>query len=111
MDSKRARSPKTDESRQNRDGLFAAILLAFFLHLLLFWASPTEFFPEPPDQVIIPQVMELTLEPLPLEPEMDETYVRAAPDVEELIPDQTNNISDRNQQAAQEEMTPLGPDN
>jgi outer membrane biosynthesis protein TonB len=99
-----------DERRQNRDGLFAAILLAFFLHLLLYWASPGELFPEPPEQVLVPQVMEVVLEEIPAEPESEETYVRAAPNVEEAIPEETLNISDRNQQAAQEEPTPPGPD-
>ena len=100
-----------DDSRQNRDGLFAALLLAFFLHLLLYWATPGEIFPEPPDQVLIPQVMEVVLEEIPAEPESEETYVRAAPNVEESIPEETLNISDRNQQAAQEESVPPGPDN
>ena len=45
------RRPPRSEERQNRDGLFAAILLAFFLHLLIFWATPREIFPEPPREV------------------------------------------------------------
>ncbi|MGC9452552.1 MAG: hypothetical protein ACP5I4_14030 [Oceanipulchritudo sp.] len=99
------------EREQNRDGLFVAVLLAFFLHLLLFWAMPGELFPEAPKQVLIPQSMEVFLEEIPEEPEMEETYVRAAPNVEESVPEETMNISDRNQRAAQEEATAPGPDN
>jgi hypothetical protein len=107
----RQKDIRREENAQNRDGLLAAIFLAFFLHLLLFWATPEGFFPEPPEQELVPQVMEVLLEPIPEEPEIEEQYVRAAPDVEEALPDETNNISDRNQQAAQEEETIPGPDN
>lgn len=96
---------------RTREGLFAAVLLAFFLHLLLFWITPREIFPDAPEQVLIPQSIELILEEIPVEPEIDETYVRAAPNVEELVPDETQNISDRNQQAAQEEASLVGDDN
>ena len=109
-DPERNQPLREDEDRRNRDGLFAAILLAFFLHLLLFWATPRALFPETPERVQIPQTMELMLEAIPDQPEAEETYVRAAPDVEEAIPEETMNISDRNQVAAQEEVTPLGPD-
>ena len=100
-----------DNPDRTREGLVAAVLLAFFLHLLLFWITPREIFPEAPDQVLIPQSIELVLEEIPAEPEMDETYVRAAPNVEELVPEETQNISDRNQQAAQEEASLVGVDN
>ncbi len=104
-------NPVVSEDRgRTREGLFAAILLAFFLHLLLFWATPRELFPEPPEQVLIPQSIELVLEEIPANPEMEETYVRAAPNVEELVPEDTLNISDRNQSAAQEEATLVGED-
>ena len=108
----RERIPREDDERRNREGLFAAILLAFFLHLLLFWATPRELFDEPEEQVLIPQSMEIMLEPIPEQPEMEETYVRAAPNVEERVPEETMNISDRNQVAAQEEqVAALSPDN
>ncbi len=103
-----ARSDRQAEARQNRDGLFAAILLAFFLHLLLFWATPTEFLPKPSDEVLVPQTMEVYLEEIPVQPENEETYVRAAPNIEEQIPEETNNISDRNQQVSQTEETVPG---
>jgi outer membrane biosynthesis protein TonB len=106
------RSPREEDARRNRDSLFAAILLAFFLHLLLFWATPRELFEDPPEQVLIPQSMEIILEQIPEQPEVQETYVRAAPDVEERIPEETLNISDRNQVAAQEEsVAAISPDN
>ncbi len=101
----------SEERGRAREGLFAAILLAFFLHLLLFWVTPRELFPEPPEQVLIPQSIELVLEELQANPEMEETYVRAAPNVQELVPEDTLNISDRNQRAAQEEATLVGEDN
>ena len=63
-----ARGRGPDERSQNRDGLFAALLLAFFLHLLLFWATPRELFPDPPERVLIPQTMEVVLEPMRLAP-------------------------------------------
>ncbi|MEX0329920.1 MAG: energy transducer TonB [Puniceicoccaceae bacterium] len=108
----RQRNPREDEERRNREGLFAAILLAFFLHLLLFWATPRELFEEPEKQVLIPQSMEIMLEAIPEQPEMEETYVRAAPNVQEQVPEETLNISDRNQVAAQEEaIAALSPDN
>ena len=102
-------SGRRDE--ENRDGLFAAILLAFFIHLLLFWATPRELFPEAPEQTLIPQTLEVVLEEIPAQPEFEETYVRAAPNIEESIPEETMNISDRNQTAAQEEQSLIGPDN
>jgi hypothetical protein len=95
----------------NRDSLFAAILLAFFLHLLLFWATPSSLFEKPEKSPLVPQSMEIMLEPLPEEPEMEEQYVRAAPNITEAKPDQTMNISDRDQRAAQEEQAPLDPEN
>jgi len=109
---RKAPQPIIGEDRdRTREGLFAAVLLAFFLHLLLYWMTPREIFPEPPKQILVPQSVELILEEIPADPEMQETYVRAAPNVEELIPDETMNISDRNQRAAQEEQTLVGPDN
>lgn len=96
----------------NRDSLFAAILLACFLHLLLFWAAPASLFEKAPAAERIPQSMEVYLEPLPEEPEQEETYVRAAPNITETLPEETLNISDRNQQAAQEEeVAALDPEN
>jgi hypothetical protein len=97
--------------RRTREGLVVAVLLAVFLHLLIFWVTPRELFPEATEQVLVPQTVELILEEIPQDPELEETYVRAAPNVEEKVPEETLNISDRNQQAAQEEATPLGPDN
>ena len=95
----------------NRDSLFAAILLAFFLHLLLFWATPSSLFEKPAKSERVSQSMEILLEPLPEEPEMEERYVRAAPNITEAKPDETMNISDRDQRAAQEEQAPLDPEN
>lgn len=100
-----------DEKRQNREGLFAALLLAFFVHLLLYWLTPGEVFERPVPEVLIPQTLMVELEALPEQPVNEETYVRAAPDVPDEVPEETNNISDRNQRAAQEEMAPPGDDN
>ncbi|MGA1205641.1 MAG: hypothetical protein ACO3ZW_07525 [Opitutales bacterium] len=103
-------APDRADEKQSREGLFTAILLAFFLHLLLFWATPGEFSADRGEPVLIPQTMELVLEEIPVEPELEETYVRAAPNIEELNPVNTRNISDRDQRAAQEEETLPGPD-
>lgn len=100
-----------EEQRQNREGLFAALLLAFFLHLLLYWITPGEVFERPDETVLIPQTLMVELEPLPEEPVNEETYVRAAPDVPDEVPEDTSNVSDRNQRAAQEEMVPLDAEN
>lgn len=111
---RRPASPPVPAGRgqPHREGLIAAILLALFLHLLLFWVTPTEFFLQPDAVEPVPQFVEVILEPLPEETEMEETYVRAAPNVEEVPPEQTLNISDRDQQAAQEEATAaLDPEN
>jgi hypothetical protein len=101
----------TPGERGNRDSLFAAILLACFLHLLLLWATPSTLFERTPCPPPVPQSMEVYLEPLPEEPESDEQYVRAAPDIQEALPDATRNISDRDQRAAQEEGAPPDPEN
>lgn len=96
----------------NRDSLFAAVLMAFFLHLLLFWATPASLFESGSTEQPVPQSMEVYLEPIPEEPEQEEQYVRAAPNIAESIPEETTNISDRNQQAAQEEeVAALDPEN
>lgn len=94
----------------DRDGLWAAIAVAVFLHLLLLWAAPAQVF-ERPERQAVPQSLELFLEPLPETPEMEETYVRATPDVPESLPEETLNISDRDQQAAQEEEVLPDPEN
>jgi len=98
--------------KETRDGMFAAVLMAVFLHLLLFWASPREWFPKAPEREIPPHSMEILLEPLPEEAEQEERYVRATPNVPERPPEETMNISDRDQQAAQEEeVAALDPEN
>lgn len=112
-------SPQTGtaaQSSEKRDrggseSLFAAILLAFFLHLLLFWATPSSLFEKSGDPEPQPQSLEVILEPIPEETELEETYVRAAPNVQEAVPEETRNISDRDQQAAQEEQAPPDPEN
>lgn len=95
----------------NRDSLFAAILLAVFLHLLLFWATPSSLTEKAAETTLVPQSMEILLEPLPQEPEFKERYVRATPNIAEAKPDETMNISDRDQQAAQEEQALPDPEN
>jgi hypothetical protein len=109
-DSPTAQKPTLLRHEESRDGLWAAIALAIFLHLLLFWATPTGMF-EPDTAQLIPQSLEVVLEPLPETPEMEESYVRATPDVPEAIPEDTLNISDRDQRAAQEETVPPDPEN
>jgi hypothetical protein len=104
--------PVPSDRQGNRDSLFAAVLMAFFLHLLLFWATPSSLFESGAKEQPVPQSLEVYLEPIPEEPEQEEQYVRAAPNIAEAIPEETSNISDRNQQAAQEEeVAALDPDN
>lgn len=95
--------------RESRDGLWAAILLALFLHVLLFWVTPGDIFERTPVE-LVEQTLEVVLEPIPEEPEMEETYVRATADVPEARPEETLNISDRDQRAAQEEEALPDPD-
>jgi hypothetical protein len=99
------------DRRRQRDGLLAAFLLALFLHLLLYWGSPGQLFDSPDRPDSPPQTVEVILEPIPEEPELEETYVRAAPNIAENTPEETRNISDRDQRAAQEEQAPPDPDN
>jgi hypothetical protein len=101
----------TEVDRADRDSLFAAVLLAVFLHLLLFWGAPSSLVERADSPPPVPQTMELLLEPLPEEPEFEEQYVRAAPNIPEAAPDETRNISDRDQRAAQEESAPPDPEN
>lgn len=94
-----------------RGGLAAAVVLAAFLHLLLFWATPAEVFPPSTGKAEPAPVLEVQLEPIPEEPEVEETYVRAAPEVPEEAPEETANISDRDQRAAQPEEALPDPQN
>lgn len=95
---------------ESREGLWAAIVLALFLHLLLFWATPGRVFERSLAEPV-EQTLEVVLEPIPEEPEMEETYVRATADVPEARPEETLNISDRDQRAAQEEEALPDPEN
>ncbi len=88
---------------RDRDGVFAAVLVAVFLHLLLYWSTPAGLFERPSSRLPEPARLELMLEPIPAQPELDERYVRAAPNVPEQVPERTRNISDRDQVAAQEQ--------
>lgn len=99
------------EPQSNRESLFAAILLALFLHLLLYWVSPSELFETSVERSEVSPDFEVVMEPFPEDPEMEERYVRAAPNIQESVPEETLNISDRDQQAAQEEEAPPDPDN
>jgi hypothetical protein len=99
-----------DARAESRDGLWAAIFIALFLHLLLFWAGPAHVFERSEAEAGAP-TLEVVLEPIPEEPELEETYVRATADVPEALPEQTLNVSDRDQVSAQEEEALPDPDN
>ncbi len=94
---------------RDRDAGIAAAVAMIFLHLLVFLAIPRAV--PMPAAVEIPEVENLSLTLLDAleEPEID--FVRANPDGMDGVPDDLRNISDRDQIAAQEEVTPLGPDN
>jgi hypothetical protein len=103
---------RRERTRQgSEEGLVAAVLVAVFLHFLLFWATPAEIFPHAPEGPQPSASMEVVLEQLPEEAEMEERYVRAAPDIAEETPEETMNISDRDQVAAQPEQAPTDPEN
>ena len=110
-DYERPEAPDATDPQNNRESLFAAILLALFLHLLLYWVSPSELFDSSIDRSETSPNFEVIIEPIPEEAEMEERYVRAAPNVTETLPEETLNISDRDQQAAQEEEAPPDPEN
>jgi hypothetical protein len=97
-------------TRKDRDAVVAGVVFTLLAHLGVFYAIPHfALFPaaeaarqNPPLELLL--VTEW-------EEEREERYVRAAPDREQLRPEETINISDRDQQAAQEQMAPLSPDN
>ena len=97
--------------RGREEGLVAAVAVAVFLHLLLFWATPAKIFPHAPEGPEPASSMEVVLEEIPEEPKMEERYVRATPNVAEESPEETPNISDRDQTAAQPEEAPPDPEN
>lgn len=99
------------QSESDKGGLAAAVILALFLHLFLFWISPEALFTTDKEVQPANNDLELVLEPIPGEVEIEEQYVRAAPDIREVRPEETQNISDRDQTAAQEEQAPPDPDN
>lgn len=105
------RETKIPGSGGVRGGLSAAVALAAFLHLLLYWASPTEVFPPAAEGMRPAPTLEIQLDPIPEETEVEEQYVRAAPNVAEEEPEETANISDRDQRAAQPEEAIPDPDN
>jgi len=97
-------------SSTDRDAVLGGLVLTVFLHLLLFWAVPQEVFLPRPYSDLYPQAVEVTLAPV-LVDNSDQQYVRATPDVPEERPEQTENTSDRDQVAAQEQVVPPSPDN
>ncbi len=99
------------EPQSHRESLFAAILLALFLHLLLYWVSPSDLFESPAGETDASADFEVVIESFQENQELEERYVRAAPNISESVPEETINISDRDQQAAQEEEAPPDPEN
>ncbi len=104
-------SRSTTRPRNDRDALFAAAAFTLLIHLLIWWGAPRSVeMPNPMREGDDFQV-EYMIEPIPEEEELQEQYVRATPDVPDETPEETQNISDRNQLAAQEEEVIPDPDN
>lgn len=96
---------------RDRDAIAVAVALTMLLHLLILWLAPSHIFLEEPQSTEVSDSIQVELQTLPDEPEMEETYVRATPNVEEETPEETSNISDRDQVAAQPEEVPQDPEN
>jgi outer membrane biosynthesis protein TonB len=100
------RKASPEPGSESRDGLIVAILLAVVFHLLLYVATPAEPFGHETASLPENRTLELILEPPEVVELPEETYVRATPNVAEEVPEETPNISDRDQVAAQEETLP-----
>ncbi|MFP4540058.1 MAG: hypothetical protein ACLFR7_00385 [Opitutales bacterium] len=94
---------------RDRDALILAVVAVVFLHLLFLAAVPRQARLAAPVEMAEVERMQLELLQQPLEEE-ELQYVRANPAAEAAPPDETNLYSDRDQVAAQEEVTPLAAD-
>ncbi|MCC5806036.1 MAG: hypothetical protein JJU00_06870 [Opitutales bacterium] len=93
----------------DNDATIAAVVFTLLLHMLLYYAVPQSVaYAEAASSDPQRSLEFLLVDP---EEERDERYVMAAPDREQQRPEETMNISDRDQMAAQEESAPLSPDN
>ncbi len=91
------------------DATIAAVVFTLLLHMLLYYAVPqTVAYAETASSDPQRSLDFLLVDP---EEKRDERFVMAAPDREQQRPEDTINISDRDQVAAQEEVAPLSPDN
>lgn len=99
-------------AESDRDTVMAAVVWTVLLHLLVLWGLPRSIH-LPENRVYqYSQAIDLVLEPIPDALDEEMRYVRATPDVPEEAPEETVNISDRDQMAAQPEEAPtLDPDN
>ena len=106
-----------DERSRRRDLITGgfALLLAFLTHTSLLWLTPDDFFSvgklltatDPEKREI-----SVTFDPLPEPDPANQQYVETNPDKPSNRPDETDNVSDRDQQAAQEEAAAQrDPDN
>ncbi|CAI8278095.1 MAG: Uncharacterised protein [Opitutia bacterium UBA7350] len=94
-----------------KPGVIWAWTLSFILHGLLLYFLPQEILPRSDDLgAVEPEVLELVLEPAMVKPE-ERRFVEANPKAPENIPDEKQNYSFRNQQAAQENPLPLSQEN
>jgi len=91
-----------------RDAAMAAVVGVILIHLLAIWAMSRTASLIERIEIPEPLMMAVSLELIPdeVDPE-EEQYVMANPSIEEAVPDKTNNFSDRNQVAAQEDTVPL----
>ena len=98
--------------RPSRDTVTLAVVYTVLAHLVVWWFLPRDLPPLStgierfPDRVRV-QLDEFVM----VDPVEEMNFIRAPLDVPEEVPEETTNISDRDQQAAQEEESPLGFDN
>jgi len=104
--------PPQHEKSPTRDTTTLAVVYTLLFHLVLWWGLPREFVLAPTAVMAKPESVRILLdETVMVEPEEPQEFVRAALDVAEAVPVETNNVSDRNQVAAQEEAVAPDPDN
>jgi hypothetical protein len=88
-------------AKTEKDAIIAAAVFTVLVHLLVFLVTPrTVTLPEP-HRYQPNTTFDLVLDPIEDELDQDMRYVRATPDVPEEAPEETINISDRDQVAAQ----------
>lgn len=98
---------------RDKDTILVAGLLAVIAHLLLFWLVPTVLVIPDVEKVPVAKTNRLEFKLVPdLDDPIDlQNYVMSNPDAPDQVPAETNNMSERNQVAAQPDpAVDLSPD-